>query len=747
MTSDRPDPPAEGGRLAPGALLVVVALAGAATMVVELGAVRLLSPWFGTSSSVWTNVIGVVLAALALGYALGARLASGRDPLRTLGATLLVGALFAAWLPRLAPLVGEAFMPTGVTLDAAASLLVWGSLAAAATLFLPAATALGCAGPLAVEVLQRTRGGAAGRAGGHVLAASTLGSLAGTFGTTHVFVPSLGITRTFVLASVVLGLCAAALLAPALRGGSGRRVAGLLVVAAGLGAVLSEAGPRGRQPAESFGRELASMESALQSLRVVERGEGDERMRLLQVNESLDSFQSVWQPATGLLPPGHYYDHFALPYAWQAREDGGPPARWDVLVLGLGAGTAVRVLEGVVAKETDLVTVGIEIDPAVVELGERWFELESDGDRRVVVGGLDARSALRIGDEAYHQVIVDAYANNMEIPPHLSSVEAYAAIRERLADGGWLTVNVGGFGPDDPVVRAVAAAAAVGMESDVHVVRVPFSRNLTLFARRGGRVPRPGEAAFGPPGGPSFAGDVRSPAGAGLDALLPPLAIDGGWSTVDPEDARADAATDDTTAVEKLQLRSIRWAQERRAMLAARKDERGTGGAPVDGARDQHWLDEARRLSRERDFAGALEAAGSIGAPGPRAVARTEVVWSAGDPFRALETAIEGLGAAPDDLPLARLAVDLALVVGAARTADMRLADLRARLDAEALEGEPRAWWDREIERLGAATEEAVTRADDRDAALSRARLVSLVAAFAAAAAAAWALRQAVPAA
>ena len=41
-----------GGGVGEGLLLLIVGLAGAATMVVELGAVRVLAPWFGTSSSV-----------------------------------------------------------------------------------------------------------------------------------------------------------------------------------------------------------------------------------------------------------------------------------------------------------------------------------------------------------------------------------------------------------------------------------------------------------------------------------------------------------------------------------------------------------------------------------------------------------------------------------------------------------------------------------------------------------------------
>ena len=49
-------------------------------------------------------MIGVVLAALALGYALGARLASGEHPQRKLGTTFVVASLFsAALLPAARP--------------------------------------------------------------------------------------------------------------------------------------------------------------------------------------------------------------------------------------------------------------------------------------------------------------------------------------------------------------------------------------------------------------------------------------------------------------------------------------------------------------------------------------------------------------------------------------------------------------------------------------------------------------------
>lgn len=529
------------------ALLSIAALAGAGTMVVELAAVRVLAPWFGTSAAVWTNVIGVVLLALALGYLLGSRLAARPAPARSLGLALLIAAAVIACLPAAAAPVAEAFRPAGGTLDRAADLLLWGSLAAAFALFAPGAVALGCVGPLAVECVQQRTEVHAGTAGGAVLFASTLGSLAGTFGTTHVLVPELGVALSFYLASATLA--AAGLGALALAGGERRGPESALVLVLVLGGAAAAGFGSFQPPRPAEG--LKVLEEALspyQALRVVEGGEGEARFRQLQVDEGLDSFQSVWRPEPGLLGPGYYYDYFALPLGWSAPEEG-----WRVMVLGLGAGSAWRVLEGVAPAGLELVLHGVELDPEAVALARRWMDLPADDARHRSWVGQDARAVLATSEERYDQLVLDTYAHQMEVPAHLSTIEFFRELREHLLPGGWLTINIGGFGLEDPVVRAIAGTAAEAFGGRALVLRVPFSRNCVAYLRRDAEPAGPGDSGWAIHGNPELAG------------LLGPLELEGASGHLGS--GAGEHLTDDRNPIEVLQRESIALAARRLARL------------------------------------------------------------------------------------------------------------------------------------------------------------------------------------
>jgi spermidine synthase len=505
---------------------------GAVALVLELSAVRLLAPWFGATSGVWTHVIGVILLALSCGYLLGARLARGPRPLRSLGIVLWIAAAATAWLPACAAPVAGWFVPQGLSLDEAAGVLRWGSLAASLLLFAPPTFVIGCVAPLCSEWLERAGGWSAGEAGGRVLGVSTLGSLCGSFATTYWLIPELGLTRTYLGCALLLALLGAL---ASLRA----RVAPVALLALVPALWFS----RWERPAPAAGtRVLAERETAYQSVRVVERPP----LRFLQVNEGFDSFQSAWQPEPGLLPDGYYYNAFALPAAWDERRSGA----WRTLVLGLGAGSAWRVLEGTLGEGRALEGDGVEIDAAVVALGRAYMDLLEAPGRRVWAG-LDGRTALAALGGGYDQIVVDAYANQVEIPPHLATREFFAQAASKLRPGGWISANVGGFGLSDPVAQALARTAATALGRRVLLFCVPFSRNLALVARVGAEIPAPDSPGF------------RALSQAGLARLASQVALPGLWCWVEP--GGGAELSDDRAPIERLQERSLELAARARA--------------------------------------------------------------------------------------------------------------------------------------------------------------------------------------
>lgn len=534
-------------------------------MAVELSAVRLLAPWFGTSLVVWTNVIGVLLLALAIGALLGARLATGGSPARQAGVLLLFAGLLSAGLPWLAEPVSRWFLPASFQLAEAGRLLAYGSLACAAALFVLPAIAFGAISPLGVEGLTRGGGLSAGRAGGLVLACSTIGSLLGTFATTHVVLPEFGLIRGF------LGIGGVALLAAAVLGwhGAATRRAGLtsaglgLVLAAGMFVPAAKGGPGGPQVGGRLGPDttlLAEVESAYQRVRVIEQafreeesGEVSFRLRLLAINEVSDSYQSVWTETPGLLGPGYYYDDFVLPHLWRSQGAAQMPTQERVLVLGFGAGTAHRVLQGALDPQVELTVLGVELDPEVIRLGQRFFELPKQDPRVEIWDGVDARvavTALRSGGESgpFDTIVLDCYANAIEIPPHLSTVEFFRSLRPLLAPGGLVVANVGAFGLEDPVLERFAVTLAQAMGRRVLALPVKNARNVSVFVGADIDPPDPATPEFQLPGPESA-------------WLCEPRRLPGGSRWFEPN--QSGVSSDDRNPIDTLAARGLLRQAER----------------------------------------------------------------------------------------------------------------------------------------------------------------------------------------
>jgi spermidine synthase len=403
-------------RLALGALVFGAGIGALAT---EITASRLLAPYFGSSTIVWANLIGIVLAALALGYWLGGRLADRSPHAWLLGSIVLAGGVFVAAIP----FVAEPFLDLTVEgLDDASAGAVIGSFVAVLLLFAPPVVLLGMVSPFAIRLAVSSIE-TAGTVAGRLYALSTAGSLLGTFLPALVLIPAIGTQRTFLVVAALLAVSSCFLL--------GLRY---LVVAAALAALILL--PPGAVKAQQG--LLHEETSYHQYIQVVERDDG---RRLLYLNEGV-AVHSVWRPGGAVLTGGVWDAFLALPPLL-----GRPLER--VAILGNAAGTTARAL-GVYYPRAEID--GVELDPAVSRVGRRYFGLEDNP--RLTVHDADARPFLRSTDRRYDLIVVDAY-HQPYVPFYLATREFFSLMRERLAPGGIVALNVAAVPDDKRLVRAI----------------------------------------------------------------------------------------------------------------------------------------------------------------------------------------------------------------------------------------------------------------------------------------------------
>jgi spermidine synthase len=459
--SERPDV-----ALRPSTAVLTAAATGFGVMAAELTAVRLLAPHFGDSAYVWTNVIGVILAAMALGAMLGGRL-SARSNAQTWPMRLLLSAgILLLLAPYLTQWLGGALLPDNLPLDAAMPALIRGSLVATALVFAPPMMLLAAVSPLLVVLLARG-GHPLGRAAGDVAAAGTLGSLAGTFAATHWLVPGFGCRIALAVAAGVLLVAATLASPPRLRKqGAATALLSLLIV-------FGYRGPL--KPVRPDIELLAERETAYQFLQVHhQHRDGDQGLTSLVINEGLDSFHSLAVEGS-VFTNGAYYDWHMLAPGLASDDKNAPILR--ALSIGDAAGTLRQIYAAVhPGIEVD----AVDIDAETMALGDDYFPgPKAEGDRYAI----DGRLFLAHADRKWNIIHVDAYAHQVYVPAHLASREFFQAAYDRLEDGGILACNVGALNLDDAVLSAVAATVGDVFE-DVRVLLIPQTRNALLVARR-----------------------------------------------------------------------------------------------------------------------------------------------------------------------------------------------------------------------------------------------------------------------
>ncbi|MBO6236339.1 MAG: fused MFS/spermidine synthase [Schwartzia sp.] len=425
---------------------------GMSVMAVEIGASRLLAPYFSASQIVWTIIIGVIMIALALGNVWGGRLADRSPDPANLYRRLIFAALWIAAIPVLGKYVIA--LISGLLIVAIdTNLLVTAAFLSCLAIFVFPLLLLGTVTPSLVKYATDSLD-ENGRVVGNLGAFNTAGSIIGTFLPTFVTIPAAGTAATFLIFAGVLLVLG---LGYFFGTGAEKRLRTLsLLVYLACALLGANSSPAFWEPALAY-----EGESVYNYLQVKD----DEKTTIFSTSVMF-SVQSK-RVKDGSLT-GMYFD-YAL--AAPTLTNGG-----NILILGMGTGTFAEQCRRYFPSSNSL---GVEIDEKIISLSRKYFELPEE----IPVVAYDGRAYLQMDENRYDVIMVDAF-RDITIPFQMSSVEFFRLVEQHLAPGGVVAVNLNmrASGAGNINERLIDTIGAVFPA--VRTVTVANGTNLELFAAR-----------------------------------------------------------------------------------------------------------------------------------------------------------------------------------------------------------------------------------------------------------------------
>lgn len=429
--------------------------AGMSVMAVELGASRLLAPYFSSSQIVWTIIIGTIMIAMALGNIYGGKSADKSPNPDKLYGRILIAAVWIALIP-----VAGKYIVLGISalliFTVNNNFLIIAAFCACMVIFVFPLFLLGTVTPslakYSVDSLDDS-----GRTVGTLGAFNTIGSIIGTFVPTFVTIPAVGTSITFLIFAGILIVLSVIYFVSSRVGYKKVIISGVIFVSCCV---------------FGHGDSFAFWQKDLTY-------EGESIYNYLQVSEYdkqvslstnvLFGVQSVYMKDDTLT--GLYYDYaMAAPLMVPDKN----PDSMEVLILGMGTGTYATQCRKYFG---DMNIEGVEIDEKITKLSRKYFALPDD----INVTTYDGRAFLNASDRKYDVIMVDAY-QDITIPFQMSSVEFFRLVKSHLNENGVMVVNMNMRGNDDGDINQYLADTISSVFGNVYTVEVDNSTNRELFA-------------------------------------------------------------------------------------------------------------------------------------------------------------------------------------------------------------------------------------------------------------------------
>jgi spermidine synthase len=408
-------------------ILAVVFATGAAILIVEIVATRILAPYFGNTIFTFSSVIGIILAALSCGYYIGGRLAD-RKP----SSALFYGLIFVGGISVLAvKLLAKLLLPNlGYSLS-----MISGPLIISCILFFLPALLLGTLSPFAIKLQHlRLPEIGIGRISGLVFFWSTLGSILGCLSAGFLLIPHLGVDRIM----MSIGCFLSAMGGLGLLANSRRRVTVMTFIF--LPAIFFTLAytilPEGTPSSVLYQQDGIYERIAIQDGTLQNRP-----VRILMQDLSSNSAMYL---DTGRMVFDYtkYYELYRI----------FTPDLKTVLSIG---GGAYSVPKDLLADRPSVHIDIAEIEPSLFSLAKQYFGVREDPHLNNYIQ--DGRRFLHDTNKKYDMIFSDVYYSFASVPMHCTTHEFFQLALEKLNKNGIFLANfVGSLTPDArPLILSV----------------------------------------------------------------------------------------------------------------------------------------------------------------------------------------------------------------------------------------------------------------------------------------------------
>lgn len=385
-------------------LNVTAFISGAAVMIFEIVGSRVVAPHLGTSTYVWTSLIGVVLASLSFGYWYGGILADRKVNLFLLSKIIFIAAIGVFWVV----VFGDVIVLFSLSL---LSDLMYSSFVSSCLLFAPASIALGMVSPLLAK-MKIISLDSSGRSIGNLYSLSTLGSIVGTFLTGYFLIPFLGTSNILMLLVFVLVILSV-VIAPKRLG----VIFPILIFVFLLFQWTSFV-----EAKKDMG--VIDIDTVYNRIFVLDTYQGDEVIREMRINNEHSSALKIGSDELVY----EYTKYFRL-------ADFINPSITHALMIG-GAGYSYP--KDFLQKHSTALLDVVEIDSGVTDVAKKYFGLTDD--ERLTIYHEDARAFLSSTDRVYDVIYGDVFKSS-SIPFHITTVEFIQLVSDSLTDDGIFILN------------------------------------------------------------------------------------------------------------------------------------------------------------------------------------------------------------------------------------------------------------------------------------------------------------------